>query len=117
MKTIKVLLTGTALSLAFCCTNALMAQDAGRQENIKQQKDKGMVKEECMATMVNGQMMQMKLAPMEKDITLNNGDIVMTNGSIMKQNGKKEMLKEGECVNLNGRVMDNRMMKERAQGY
>lgn len=41
---------------------------------------------------------------MKKEVTLKDGIVIMTNGDYKMKNGKKEMLKEGECINENGKI-------------
>jgi hypothetical protein len=66
-----------------------------------------MMKDCCM--MKDGKMMQMKsgkMMPMDKDMTMKNGTKVMTNGDCIMKNGEKMTMKEGECMDMNGK-MDN----------
>jgi hypothetical protein len=58
--------------------------------------------------MQNGKMMVMKqgkLMPMEKDITLKNGTKFMTDGTCITKDGNKTMIKEGEMMDMNGKMM------------
>lgn len=58
--------------------------------------------------MQNGKMMTVKdgkMTMMEKDITLANGTMVMSNGSYMKKGGTKMMFKEGEHMDMMGKMV------------
>ena len=46
-----------------------------------------------------------------KDVTLANGTVVKTDGTIVKKDGTKTMLKDGQCVDKNGAVMEEQKMK------
>ena len=57
--------------------------------------------------MINGKMSHcIKTAgdPMTKDVTLKNGTKVSTTGEVTMKDGKKMMLKEGQCVDMEGKV-------------
>jgi hypothetical protein len=61
-----------------------------------------------------GKMMMVKdgkITPMEKSVTLSNGTIVMTNGSYALRDGTRYMFKEGEHMDLSGKMvpMDQRV--------
>jgi hypothetical protein len=49
--------------------------------------------------------------PLTADATLNNGTTVKMDGTIMKKDGSTVMLKDGECVDLDGKIMKNDNMK------
>jgi len=44
--------------------------------------------------------------PMKKDVTLKNGTTVSTKGVVVMKDGKKAMLKNGECIDVNGKIGD-----------
>jgi hypothetical protein len=44
--------------------------------------------------------------PMSKDVTLKNGTMVSTKGEITTKDGKKSMLANGQCIDVNGKVGD-----------
>lgn len=118
MKTIKGILTGTVIVFAMgtsCIaqtSNQEQSTNEGMQQGTQQGMHEEMMKEECMMTLMNGKMMQMKMVPMEQNMTLKNGDMVMTDGTVMKKDGKQMTLKEGECVNMSGKVKESKMMKD-----
>jgi len=58
--------------------------------------------------MQNGKMVMMKdgkKMPMEKDITLKNGTKCMTDGTCIKKDGAKTKFKEGEMMDMNGKMV------------
>ena len=58
--------------------------------------------------MQNGKMMVVKngnMMPMEKDMTLRNGTKFMVDGTCMTKDGKKTMMKEGEMMDMDGKMM------------
>src|SRR5438132_1008215 len=101
MKKIIVLMVASTLSVG------LFAQAA-------KEKDKKMDKMKHCVMMEDGKMMVMqggKTMQMDKDMTLQNGAMVMQNGSVKWKNGKTTMLKNGECVYMDGK-MDKMKMKK-----
>ncbi len=56
----------------------------------------------------NGKMIMVKdgaMKMMEKDVTLKNGTIIMSNGYFMKKDGTKMMMKEGQHIDLFGKMI------------
>lgn len=49
--------------------------------------------------------------PLMADATLNNGTTIKMDGTILKKDGSTTMLKEGECVDLEGKVMKKETSK------
>jgi hypothetical protein len=62
-------------------------------------KDCVMMEDGKMMTMMDGNKM-----PMEADTTMKNGTEVMTDGTVKMKNGKTMMLKDGDCVYMDGTV-------------
>jgi|GEM_PF-663127 len=63
------------------------------------------MKDCCM--MKNGKMMckmDGKTMPMDKDMMMKNGNKCMSNGECLMKDGKKVKLKEGECMDMNGKI-------------
>jgi hypothetical protein len=57
--------------------------------------------------MKNGQMMHMKdgkVELLERDMTMKNGTKCMANGECITQQGEKMIMKEGECMDMNGNI-------------
>ncbi|RFM30160.1 DUF6799 domain-containing protein [Deminuibacter soli] len=46
---------------------------------------------------------------MKKDMTLSDGSVVMKDGSVKKSTGETVMLKEGQCIYMNGKISDMKM--------
>ncbi|MCX6273859.1 MAG: hypothetical protein NTV09_01460 [Bacteroidetes bacterium] len=66
--------------------------------------------------MQNGKMMIVKdgkMTRMENDITLANGTTIMSNGNYMKKGGTKVMLKEGEHIDLSGKMPSMKTNKDK----
>lgn len=66
--------------------------------------------EDCVM-MQDGKMMVMKggkTKPMDKDIKMKNGCVCKMDGSMLTKDGKKTMMRNGECMNMDGDMM---MMK------
>ena len=72
--------------------------------------------------MEDGKMMIMKNGKsmsMDKDMKMSNGTMVMTDGTVKMKNGKSKMMKDGECVYMNGTMgkmskkMDKKMEMEK----
>lgn len=58
--------------------------------------------------MKNGKMMSVKnqkITLLKNDTTLSNGTIVMSNGNYLKKGGTKIMLKEGQHMDLTGKII------------
>jgi hypothetical protein len=58
-------------------------------------------------TMKEGKMMCMvdgKMSPMTKDMTMKNGTKCMKNGECVMKDGKKMKMKNGECMDMNGKI-------------
>ncbi len=70
-------------------------------------KDCCMMKEGKMMQMIDGKMM-----PMEKEMTMKNGTKCMTNGECMMKDGKKMMMKEGDCMDMSGKMDKCSMMNK-----
>ena len=70
-----------------------------------------MMKDCCM--MEGGKMMCMmdgKKMPMDKDMTMKNGTMCMKNGECIMKDGTKMKMKEGECMDMNGKMDKCSMM-------
>ena len=72
-----------------------------------------MMKDCCM--MKDGKMMVMKngkTMPMKKNMTMKNGTTCMTTGECTMKNGEKMMMKEGDCMEMSGKMCSDNMKKE-----
>lgn len=68
--------------------------------------EKGKAANYC-AEMKNGKLIiKHDGAEMKADVRLGNGTWVKTDGTVISKDGTKTMLKSGQCVDLDGKVMD-----------
>ncbi len=101
MKTAKVLSYFGSFLLVM--TLGLTSIDVKAQ--TKSETKKVMMKDCCM--MKGGKMMHVKngkVTAMHKAMTMKNGTKCMTNGECVMKNGTKMKMKEGECMDMNGRM-------------
>src|SRR5215469_10097473 len=64
-------------------------------------KDCCMMKDSKMWCMKDG-----KTMAMDKDMTMKNGTVVMKDGTVKEKNGKTWKMKNGESVDMEGKMMD-----------
>ena len=69
-------------------------------------KDCVMMKDGKMMVMKNGQTIGM-----DKDMTMSNGTMVMKDGSVKMKDGTTMMMKEGDCIYMNGKMSKMKMDK------
>ena len=62
-------------------------------------KDCCMMKDSKMMCVKDG-----KTMPMEKDMTMKNGTTCMVNGECVMKDGTKMKMKEGQCMDMNGKM-------------
>ncbi len=70
------------------------------------------MKDCCM--MKDGKMMVMKggkTMPMEKDMVMKNGTKCMKDGECIMKDGTKMMMKEGDCMDMSGKMCTDKMKK------
>lgn len=70
------------------------------QTMIRQHPDGYMLKSGKVVMIKDG-----KVTTIDKDITLENGTTITTNGSILQMDGTKATLKEGEHIDLTGKMI------------
>lgn len=84
-----------------------------------QQQDRKRIHQQDHIIFQNGKLMQMKagiMTEMQNSYTYQNGTVVNPDGSYQLKNGKKKMLKEGECISNNGvRFRPQQKMTNRSQ--
>jgi monomeric isocitrate dehydrogenase len=112
MKTKKMISTifTSLLIMIFCfVTNTSIAQS---------QKDSTKMKDWCM--MKDGKLMHMqggKMVTINKQMTMQNGTKCMANGECIMKNGEKMKMKEGECMDKDGKItVCGVMLKENENG-
>jgi hypothetical protein len=111
------------LALVCCLGLAMHAQDSMTKKTMthktttkkkmgmhKPMKDCVMMEDGKMMSMMNG-----KTMPMDQDMTMKNGTEVMTDGTVKMKNGKTMMLKNGDCVYMNGTVSHHSMSKMKSK--
>lgn len=86
---------------AFMISSAAFAQDKMDKKKMDQKMD---MKKDHMH-MKDGKMEMVKggkTTPMDKDMTLSNGDIIKIDGTMKMKNGKTMKLQEGDMVYMDG---------------
>jgi hypothetical protein len=84
--------------------------NAQTHKSSSKMKHSSMMTDGCM--MHNGKMMVMKngiTMPMEKDMVMKNGTTCMTTGECKVKDGKSMMMKEGDCMDINGKMCTDKM--------
>lgn len=107
-------LKSSLAKMAFVFAIFLMAisfnTNAQTRKNSSKMKHSTMINDGCM--MHDGKMMVMKngiMMPMEKDMVMKNGTRCMTTGKCKMKNGKTMMMKEGECMDMSGKMCTDKM--------
>ena len=101
------------LAVAFTLSLGVFAQDTTDKKMDHKMDHKMGMKKDCVM-MENGKMMVMKggnTTAMDKDMTLPNGTVVMTNGTVKTKDGNTMMMKDGDCVYMNGKMSKMKMDK------
>jgi hypothetical protein len=84
--------------LCMLCIGCLTMQAQDKQKHKdKMSKDCVMMEDGKMMSMMGGKTMMM-----DKDMTMKNGTTVMTDGTVKMKDGKTMMLKDGDCVMMDG---------------
>lgn len=95
----------TILTVA-CFSLTLISTSFGADEKKMTKKDHIMMKEGKMMCQKDGQ-----VTMMEKDMTLENGTMIKTDGTVIMKDGEKMMLKDGQAVDMMGKMMKDHMKK------
>lgn len=69
-------------------------------ESMKSNANKVMMKEDKMWVVENG-----SVKAMDTDIMMTNGDKVTTTGEVTKSDGSKEMMRNGDAMDMNGKML------------
>lgn len=72
------------------------------------------MKKDCIM-MKDGKVVQMKdgnTTELTGDVTLSNGTVVSKDGTVKTKDGKTSMLKDGDCVYMNGKMTHMAMKKK-----
>jgi len=92
---------------------ALIMCFAAYSSSAQTKMDHSKMKDCCM--MHDGKMMVIKdgkTMPMEKNMTMENGTTCMTNGQCTLKDGTKMQMKEGQCMDMNGKLDQCSMMSK-----
>ncbi len=79
-----------------------MDNKAGKMHH--KMKDCVMMKDGKMVVMKGGQTMAM-----DQDMTMSDGTVVTKDGTVKKSGGETLTLKDGQCVFMNGKIVDMKM--------
>ena len=104
MKTKKVFTTVVASLLTMVLFLTFSTANAQKKNNAM--KDCCMMKDGKMMVMKDG-----KTMPMDKMMTMKNGTTCMTNGECTMKDGSKMMLKNGDCMDMSGKMCTDKMKK------
>lgn len=91
------------IMIACILSTSLFAQKMDKMDHGKM-KDCVMMEHGKMVVMKNGETMDMN-----KDMAMKNGTMVMRDGKVKMKNGKTTMLKDGDCVYMNGKMTKMKM--------
>ena len=94
------------LAVATCSilTMSSFAQEKKMGKMNSKTKDCVMMKDGKMMVEKGG-----KTMPMDNDVTMSNGTVVTPDGSVKMKNGTTKMLKDGDCVYMNGKMSSMKM--------
>jgi len=109
MKKLFVILTAVVFSTVTVFAQATKTETKETKKDAKESKMETKADNTHCYAMINGKMSHCtKTAgdPMTKDVTLKNGTMVSTKGEVTMKDGKKMMLKEGQCIDMEGKVGD-----------
>ena len=104
------------LAISFICCSAFAQDSSMKAMNMHDTSMSNMnMKKTCVVNQ-DGKMMVMKngkMTMMSKSMMLTNGSTVMADGTIKMSDGTTKMLKEGEYVDMDGKMgmMKNNMKK------
>lgn len=93
------------LLVAGTCTTAAVAQDTTKTTTPKMEKMHDM--KDCVM-MKDGKLIVMKgnsVTALDADLTLTNGTVVKTDGSVKSADGSAMKLKEGEAIDMDGKMI------------
>ncbi|HTF05555.1 MAG TPA: DUF6799 domain-containing protein [Bacteroidia bacterium] len=103
MKTIRIWVTASILAtgILFGCEGFPAAEAAAGEVNENP--------DMYCAKMKDGQLVVMYQAKeITSDVFLTNGTTVKRDGTLIKKDGTRSALKEGECIDMNGKTSDER---------
>ena len=104
----KIIVCIVALITFSVLTTSVFGQE--KKVDSKMGKMNGKMKDCVM--MKDGKMMVEKggkTMAMDKSVTMSNGTVVMPDGSVKTKDGTTKMLKDGDCVYMNGKMTSMKM--------
>lgn len=105
----KILLAVMSIIILASATSAQQKQDESTNQPGATVNDEHMtMKDGKMYHSLNGKEMMM-----EKQMTLHNSTVMHPDGSYQLQNGKKRQLRNGQCMDMNGRKFRSHQMFQR----
>ena len=104
MKKTIVILAACALSLGVNAQDSKSSTEPKKETKSEMKKDHVMMKDGKMWTVMNG-----KSAAMDKEMTMKNGNVVMTDGTVKMKDGKTVMMKDGESMDMEGKMSHHEM--------
>ena len=114
MKTKKTIQSLLILVLIMMCSFSVYKGFSQVKSDTNQEKDCCVMKDGKMLKMESGKTMLM-----EKEITMKNGTVCKPDGECITTDGQKIMMKEGDCMDMNGKVwpceMKGTMMKSKME--
>lgn len=102
------LLTGYAISEETKSANMPVKKDAGTNKKAQMMKDRVMMQNGKMMVVKNGRKMKM-----DSVMPMPNGTMVMQDGTCTLKDGTKMMMKEGDSMDMNGKLIKNKKMAEK----
>jgi hypothetical protein len=104
MKKLKVISRKAATLLPLFLVVISLNSQAQTTKKSKMMKDCCMMKEGKMMVMKDG-----KTMPMEKDMVMKDGTKCMVNGECTMKDGTKMQMKEGDCIEMSGKMCTEKM--------
>lgn len=97
----------TALTISSGVFAQHEGHDMEKKKPVEEKKEQQMDMKKDHVMMHDGKMQMVKngkTIPMEEDMTMSNGTTVMTDGMCKMKNGKTMQMKEGDMMDMNGKM-------------
>ena len=107
MKQLLIIMAASLFTLSAMAQNKMGHKMHSKHTKMDMSKNCVMMEDGKMMEMKNGKTMMM-----DKDMTMSNGTMVMMDGNMKMKNGKMMMLKDGDCVMMNGKMKHMPMKKK-----
>lgn len=99
------------LLAVFLASHSVFAQQKTNEKTDHKMHSMSGKMKDCVM-MENGKMMMMKAGTsmaMTQDMTMTNGTMVMMDGTVKHKDGTTAMLKDGQCIYMNGKMGSMKM--------